>query len=325
MSDHSSIRIPTRLRPITQNFNFDLPKALTSIVYLESHISKNAHTAKTLGIKREGHATMIRADGFFVTISYLVIEAEQIWLIDSTGAAVSAHLIDIDQRSGFAILKTTKRICATPIDFSGPENLESGESAIFAGSGGYEMAMMVEITGREEFPGYWEYLLDQAIFTAPAHPFWGGGGLIGMDGKLKGIGSLYIQAGSPYQAGQEGNMLVPTNLLNTVLSDILEYGRIILPPRPWLGIFTSEADGKLIIAGLWSHGPAAQAGLEQGDLILEVNNCPIEGIANFYRAVWSLGDAGVKVSLLIFREYKLLSIIIKSANRSDYYKKPMLH
>jgi hypothetical protein len=62
-------------------------------------------------------------------------------------------------------------------------------------------------------PGYWEYVLDDALFTGPAHPFWGGCGLIGTDGKLMGIGSLILQQGDGKGRRLDMNMVVPIGLL----------------------------------------------------------------------------------------------------------------
>ena len=64
---------------------------------------------------------------------------------------------------------------------------------IAAGFGGAEHSVAARVIARQEFAGYWEYLIDDAIFTAPAHPFWGGTGLVGPDGRLIGIGSLQLE------------------------------------------------------------------------------------------------------------------------------------
>jgi len=167
--------------------------------------------------------------------------------------------------------------------------------------------------------------LDEAIFTTPPHPFWGGGALIGSDGTLRGIGSLFVQETVPGQDSLDGNMVVPIDLLGPVLDDLVSTGRTQRPRRPWLGMFTAEAVGKVIVAGLWNGGPAEQAGIERGDLVLEVDGTPVTGMADMLRNIWSLGKAGIEVPLIIFRDRSIMEIRVPSARRSDYYKTPKLH
>ena len=63
--------------------------------------------------------------------------------------------------------------------------------------GGRQRSVAARIAGRQEFAGYWEYVLDEAIFTAPSHPNWGGTAMIGSKGELLGIGSLQLEQGKP--------------------------------------------------------------------------------------------------------------------------------
>ena len=78
---------------------------------------------------------------------------------------------------------------------------EIGERVVVAGAGGRQRAVAARIIAKQEFAGYWEYVLDEAIFTAPAHPNWGGTALIGPAGDLLGIGSLQIQQARRSSAG----------------------------------------------------------------------------------------------------------------------------
>ena len=125
------------------------------------------------------------------------------------------------------------------------------------------------IVAKQEFAGYWEYLLDEAIFIAPAHPSWGGAALIDADGKLLGIGSLRLQM---MQGGKvtDINMVVPINLLPPILDDLLTRGRVDKPPRPWLGVFSAESNGEVVVMSVADGGPAAKAGLRRGDVISDV-------------------------------------------------------
>ena len=157
------------------------------------------------------------------------------------------------------------------LDMGDSDSLKVGDQVVFAAGGGRHHAIETRIVGRQEFAGYWEYVLDDALFTAPAHPFWGGGGLIGTDGKLMGIGSLILQQGDGKGRRLDMNMVVPIGLLAPILKDLLSYGRVNRPARPWLGMYATEADDTLVVGGLADNGPAEQAGVRQGDRILAVN------------------------------------------------------
>ena len=138
----------------------------------------------------------------------------------------------------------------------------AGDHAILAAEGGRRHAVAATVVARQEFAGYWEYLLDRAIFTAPAHPFWGGAALIGGDGSLIGIGSLHVQHSNGRELRRDVNMVVPIDLLPPILDDMLTYGRPNRPPRPWLGLYAAEVEDAIVVAGLSERGPASKTGLQ---------------------------------------------------------------
>ena len=174
-----------------------------------------------------------------------------------------------------------------------------GDQAVLAAGGGRHHAIETRIVARQEFAGYWENVVDDALFTAPAHPVWGGAGLIGSDGKLMGIGSLILQQGDGKGRRLDINMVVPIGLLTPIMQVLLSYGKVNRPARPWLGIYATEADETLEVGGLSDNGPAEQAGLRAGDKILMVNDAEIPDLAGLWRRVWSSGSAGAEVRLRI--------------------------
>ena len=318
-------KIPTGLRPEPSDVSFNLDQVLSSVVSVRAAIPEDGFTATALGTNRYGHGVVIADGGLVLTIGYLIVEATPVWLIDSSGRAIAGHVAGYDQETGFGLIQALEQTDLKPMVIGQSKDLSEGESVIFAGSGGRSQAVKAKVTSIHEFVGYWEYLLDQAIFTAPPHPLWGGGALIGSDGTLRGIGSLFVQDAIKDGEGQEGNMVVPIDLLKPILDDLVTSGRSSRPRRPWLGMFTAEAGGKIIVAGLWDGGPAETAGLEIGDLVLEVDGTPVTGMADMLRQIWALGEAGVEVPLVIFRERSIREIKIPSASREDYHKAPSLH
>jgi S1-C subfamily serine protease len=192
------------------------------------------------------------------------------------------------------------------------------------GHGGRPHALKARVIAKREFAGYWEYVLDEALFTAPAHPQWGGAALVGEDGKLLGIGSLLVQEAVGDKV-VDGNMFVPIDLLEPILADLLSSGAAARPPRAWLGLYIAEMEGRLVVGGLAPNGPAEKAGLQLGDLVLDVAGEPVNGLAALFRRIWSCGPAGCEVPLSISRRGATSTFRIRSANRNDFLKKPRLH
>lgn len=294
---------------------------LRSIVTLRALIPEDAFTADTLGTRREGSGVVIRDDGLVLTIGYLITEAEQLWLTSGRARAVPAHALAYDQETGFGLVQALAPLDLPAVELGSSADAEVGDPVVLAD--GLGRAIEASIIAKQEFAGYWEYLLEEAIFTAPAHPSWGGAGLIGADGRLLGIGSLHLQM-SRNEDVADINMVVPVDLLPPILDDLLSRGRVNRPPRPWLGAFSAESDGRVVVMRVTERGPAAQAGLRRGDVISEIRDSEVEGLADFYRKVWSSGPAGTEIPLRVLRDGREAWLRIKSADRSSFLRKPRL-
>jgi S1-C subfamily serine protease len=196
-----------------------------------------------------------------------------------------------------------------------------GDSVTFAD--GIGQFVRANIVAKQEFAGYWEYLLDEALFIAPAHPSWGGAALIDEDGKLLGIGSLRLQMAKDGDVA-DINMIVPIDLLLPILDDLLNRGHINKPPRPWLGAFSAESNGEVVVMSVAPNGPAARAGLRQGDVISEIRDGEVESLADFYRKVWESGSAGAEIPMRVLRDGREAWLRIRSADRNSILKKPQL-
>ncbi len=317
--------ISPELRPDPADVSFNLERVLSSVVSIRTEVPGDAFTAETLGTERRGHGVVIREDGLVLTIGYLIVEAASVWLVDARGQAIAGHVMGYDQETGFGLVQALDPTGLKPMAIGRSDDLREGDPVLFAGAGGADQALKSEVVSKHEFAGDWEYLLDEAIFTSPPHPFWGGGALIGTDGTLRGIGSLFVQEAVPGGEPRDGNMVVPIDLLKPILDGLVSSGGAQRPRRPWLGMFFAQAIGKVVVAGLWSGGPAEQAGIEIGDLVLEVDKMPVTDMASMYRRIWAMGEAGVEVPLVIFRDREILEIRVPSASRSDYYKAPQMH
>ncbi|MBV9538446.1 MAG: serine protease [Acidisphaera sp.] len=315
--------IPTNLQPDPDDYPFDLERTLRSVVQLRANVPADAFTAGTLGTERMGNGVVIR-DGLVLTIGYLITEAETVWLVTADGRAVPGYALAYDQETGFGVVQALGRLNLPALELGDEAKLQVGSQAIVAAGGGRHHAIETKVVGRQEFAGYWEYLLDDAIFTAPAHPFWSGAALIGPDGKLYGTGSLILQQGDGKRR-MDMNMIVPVGCLRPILADLLSTGRAKGPPRPWLGMYVMESEGGLVVGGLADGGPADKAGVHAGDRILGVGDEEVTDLASLWRKVWSTGTAGATVRLQIGRDGSELDIRVTSADRTSFLRSPRLH
>lgn len=316
--------IPPGQQPKPEDYRFDLEQVLRAVVGLRAHVPDDAFTAGTLGTERAGSAVHFQR-GMFLTIGYLITEAETIWLTTADGRAVPGHATAYDQETGFGLVQALGRVDLPLVPLGDSTKARPGDAVIFAAAGGKRHSVATKIAGRQEFAGYWEYLLDDAIFTTPAHPFWGGGALIAENGKLVGVGSLVLQQGSDDGRRQDMNMVVPTELLEPILDDLMRYGRVNRAPRPWLGLYAMEDDDALVVGGLADNGPADKAGIRTGDRILAVNGAEVPDLAGLWRAVWASGPAGCPVQVSLGRGSRNTSVTIPSADRAASLKSPRLH
>jgi S1-C subfamily serine protease len=315
--------VPAAVRPRAADFDFDLDRTLSSVVGLHSIIPADAFTAQTLGVERAGNGVLI-GDGLVLTIGYLITEAETVWLHLGDGRVVEGHALGFDQESGFGLVQAlgTIDLPALPLGVSGV--VEVGDSVVIGGVGGRVRSVAGRVAARQEFAGYWEYLLDDAIFTQPSHPNWGGTGLISAGGELIGIGSLQIERERAGKS-QHLNMIVPIDLLKPVLDDLRRFGRVNKPARPWLGLYSSEIEDKIVVVGIAPKGPAARAELKTGDVILAVKSEPVTSAADFYRKIWALGAAGVEIPLTLFSGGATFNVVLHSSDRAKFLKAPRLH
>ncbi len=316
--------IPANLQPDPEDYGFDLERTLKSVVGLRASVPPDAFTAGTLGTDRVGNGVVIREDGLVLTIGYLITEAETVWLITNDGRAVPGHPLAFDQISGFGLVQALGKLDLPAIELGDSNSLKVGAEAVMAAGGGRQHAIEAKVVGRQEFAGYWEYLLDNAIFTAPAHPFWSGSALIGKDGKLLGTGSLILQQGDGKRR-MDMNMIVPVANLRPVLDDLLAYGRVSQPPRPWLGLYAMEGEGGLIVGGVSDRGPAASADVQQGDRILAIGDEEVTDLGALWRKLWSTGPAGTSIPLKLGRGGNTLTVHITSADRASFLRAPLLH
>ena len=325
MSDESDWSIPKDQQPNLSTAGYDLQSRLDSVVSLRSRIPPDGFTAHALGLERAGSGVIVDRSGLVLTIGYLVAEAEEIWLFGADGSAIQGDVITYDFVTGFGLVQALGRFPVEPAPLGQSATVHVGDRAVFASAGGVSHAVDAQIVSKREFAGYWEYVLDEAFFSAPVHPSWGGAGVFDSAGDLIGIGSLFVGDARGHGSSSEGNMIVPIDLVKPLLEQLRTGGAVARTPRPWLGFYTAESNNHLFVAGLAPNGPAEKAGIQTGDVVLEVSGSPVGDLADMLRTIWSLGEAGVTIPLTVVRDGKPMQITVPSEDRNDFLKTPRMH
>jgi S1-C subfamily serine protease len=291
---------------------------LNAVVRVKATIPQDAATARILGTEREGNGVVIDEKGHILTIGYLILEAETIEVHNVQGDPISARFVAYDYQTGFGIIRAEPPLPVKPVKLGQSSQLKAGDPILMIGFGGPEAVLGSRVVSRREFTGYWEYLLEDAIYTSPPHANYGGAALFDSKGELLGIGSIFTQLNVPGLGILACNMSVPIDLLKPILTDLIDTGRSGKPPQPWLGIHADEVHGRVFIIRVTPGGPADKAGIKVGDIVLAVDQTPVKGLADFFRQIWSQGPAGVKVTLGILQDTQVRRISVQSADRYQF-------
>lgn len=315
------LELPKSLQPQPAAYAYDLDRALSSVLGLSARIPDEAFTAPLLGTERTGAGVLVREDGVVLTIGYLVTEAAEVTLRTGDGREVAGHVLGFDYATGFGLVQALEPLDSPALTIRTGPGAEAGDSVVMAAGGGRGRALRARVEARQPFAGYWEYLLDEALFTSPAHPVWSGAAVIGAAGDLVGVGSLLMEG-----AGEDGktrplNMSVPAELVLPIFEDLLT-GRRGASPQPWLGLLLQEDEQGVLTAGVVPGGPASRAEIRPGDVILGVGGERARDLAGFYRRLWSLGAAGVDVPLTLQRGTDVFELEVRSADRQALLWKP---
>jgi S1-C subfamily serine protease len=291
-----------------------------AIVTVQARALPDARSAATLGTERAGTGTVIGKGGLILTIGYLIVEADDVKIIDDEGHVRPARVVGYDHSTGLGLIQPITPFDVTPLKLGDSGKLAESDPVLIVNHGGRDEATRAVVVSRRPFTGSWEYLLDRAIFTSPPAMNWSGAALIGTDGSLLGVGSLIVRDASESSPHLPGNMFVPIDALKPILADLIKTGRRAGPARPWLGLSAEEIQGRLVVGRVSPEGPADQAGVQSGDIILAVGGEGVRSQAEFYRKVWGRGAAGSEIPLRVLQGIDVREIKVRSIDRMDYFR-----
>ena len=296
--------------------------AANAVVGVKVKALANARSNETLGAERSGSGVLIGNDGLVLTIGYLIMEADQVVVTDSDGATVPAIVVAYDHATGFGLVRPMKKLTPKPIRVGTSAPVTQLDRLMIVTGGDEQTLSIATVVSRRQFAGYWEYLIDGAIFTSPPRLDHSGAALINKDGELVGVGSLLVMDALTPGERLPGNMFVPVDLLKPVLEEMVRTGGLQGPRRPWLGVNSLEEDGRVKVMQVNEESPADAAGITAGDIILKVNGEPVESLEKFYGRLWS-PDAkpGADVHLTVLHGVSLREVIVRSIERQQYMRR----
>lgn len=295
--------------------------AKRSVVGIKAQIPNSARTATLLGSEREGTGVVIDSQGLVVTIGYIILEAETLQILDINGDEIPATVVGYHAETGFGLVRSILDLKAVPIPLGNSEKLVAQDTVTILTHASAPKAHQAIIAARKTFTGYWEYLLENAIYTAPPISSFAGAALVNDQGALVGVGSLALgEVIRMNGQSMPGNLFVPIDQLKPIINDLEKNGRPSGPQRPWLGLFLTEQYGRVVVARVRPRGPAQKAGMVPGDIILEIDGHPVDGLETLYRTLWKMGFSGLEVPLTLLHQNGIEKIKIISGDRYNHYR-----
>lgn len=292
-----------------------------SVVDIYAKVPPEARTANSLGQERSGTGVVIDG-GYILTIGYLVIEASEIKVGLPNGQVVPGMLVGYDHTTGFGLLKSVVPISVTSLTLGDSDKIQVDESLLILPSPQQGFSSLAQMVSRRPFAGWWEYYLENPIYTFPTNQAWAGAPLLNAEGKILGIGSLFVGDAVSQGMMSPGNLFVPINLLKPILAELTEFGRRKTNVKPYLGLSSDDSSGQVVITRVNQGSPAVQAGILAQDIITHVNQIPVTTLKDFYEALWGSGESGSIVSLGITRADQEISLRVQTVDRMDYFVKP---
>jgi len=310
-------------QPSVQTMIEAMTRANAAVVGVEVTAVEAARSARTLGRERSGSGVVIGADGLVLTIGYLIVEAETIQLVTQDERRIPATTVAYDQATGFGLVKPLLALRGvTPVALGSYQDSRAGESLMVASGGDDAGVAMTQLVSKRAFTGYWEYHIDAALFTSPPVRNHSGAALFNQRGELLGIGSLVVADAAGNSPRVAGNMFVPVDLLKPVLAEMQKTGSTRQSHRPWLGVTSSERDGRVHVVRVTDDSPAQAGGVAPGDVILAVDGARVTTLEEFYKRVWSHPRPDDEIKLTVQQGEQVRELTLRGVDRSTTMVKP---
>jgi serine protease Do len=300
-----------------------ITRAMEAVVGLQVTTAEDARSAETLGREREGSGVVISADGLILTIGYLILEADTIQITTHDNRTIPARPVGYDLATGFGLVRSVLPLRGIqPVALGNARELAL-RAQLLAATGGDDGGMgLTQLVSTRPFSGYWEYHIDNALFTSPPLRNHSGAPLFNQRGELLGIGSLFVGNALGDDRQMPGNMFVPVDLLKPILAEMQQTGSTSVSRRPWLGLSSSEQGGRIQIVRVNRDSPAQQAGLAPGDFVLAIDGEKVTTLEGFYKKLWARPEPESEVQLTVLHGAEVTQVTIKPVDRMKTMRKP---
>ncbi len=264
-----------------------------------------------------GSGVIVRPDGYILTNNHVVAQADQIVVALQDGRRAQAKVVGTDPDTDLAVIKVElNNLPVLPFKLSGNQ---VGDVVLAIGNpfgvGQTVTQGIISATDRSDLGinTYEDFIQTDAAIN----PGNSGGALIDVAGNLIGVNTaIFSQSGGSLGIG----FAIPASVCQQVLNSILKDGRVV---RGWLGISLVPATQEdvlapkqkgVIVADVLANGPAAEAGVQQGDKIVQVNNEEVTSASQLINYV-ALQSPGSHLQLKIQRKDQTLSLTVKVGER----------
>jgi S1-C subfamily serine protease len=225
-------------------------------------------------------------------------------------------VVAYDLATGFGLVRALAPLKLEPVPLGQARALDPAQGLMFASGGESGAVSAVQLMSRRSFAGYWEYHVEEALFTAPPRPDHSGAGLFNQRGELVGIGSLIVNDAAGDDRRVPGNMFVSTDLLTPILPELIARGRSRLSDRAWMGVNCVESEGRVRVLRVNEDSPADVAGVEVGDQILRLDQQPVTSLETLWKALWQGTGSQRAVRLDIERNGQPRTLTVHTVDRA---------
>lgn len=300
-----------------------ITRAMEAVVGLEVSAAEEARSAETLGRQREGSGVVIGSDGLILTIGYLILEADTIQITTHDNRVIPARPVGYDLATGFGLVRTLLPLRGIQPVTLGDARQVTLRSPLLAATGGENGGMgITHLVSSRPFSGYWEYHIENALFTSPPLRNHSGAPLFNQRGELVGVGSLFVGNAMGDDREMAGNMFVPVDLLKPILAEMQQTGSTRISRRPWLGLSSTELGGRVHIIRVNRDSPAQAAGLAAGDVVLAIDGEKVTTLESFYKKLWARAEPESEVQLTVLHGADVRQVTVRAVDRMKTMRKP---
>lgn len=274
----------------------------------QQHPQKKAPKRRSSG---QGSGFLVSADGYILTNNHVVGGADKVTVQFQDGREFTAKIIGTDPPTDVAIIKIDADEQLPFLQLGDSDQLEVGDWVLaFGNPFGLSHTLTAGIVSAKGRSGMGLNDYENFIQTdAAINPGNSGGPLVSLDAEVIGMNTAIFSRSGGYMGI---GFAIPVNMIKTIRQQLVEHGAVT---RGRLGVYIQDLTQELaesfdleqgkgiLVAQVIEDSPAAEAGLQQGDVIITLNAEPVAKVASFRNQI-SLTRPGTKIKLTVLRDGK---------------------